>query len=101
MPAAVAFPSWTPHPDVWLLVGLFAAGYAIAIVRLGPRWAPAGLAVVTRFQITCWSLGVFAMWLASDYPIHDIADRWIGRFEHGRLRLLADLKTLLEGNDNG
>jgi DNA-binding transcriptional ArsR family regulator len=34
-------------------------------------------------------------------PIHDIADRWIGRFEHGRLRLLADLKTLLEGKDNG
>ena len=20
MPAAVAFPSWTPHPDVWLLL---------------------------------------------------------------------------------
>jgi putative membrane protein len=76
MPAAVAFPSWTPHPDVWLLVGLFAAGYAIGIVRLGPRWAPSGLAVVTRFQITCWSLGVFAMWVASDYPIHDIAERY-------------------------
>jgi putative membrane protein len=76
MPAAVAFPSWTPHPDVWLLVGLFAAGYAIGIIRLGPRYAPAGLAVVTRFQITCWSLGVFAMWVASDYPVHDIAERY-------------------------
>jgi putative membrane protein len=73
---AVAFPSWTPHPDVWLLVGLFAAGYAIAIVRLGPRLAVPGHAVVTRFQITCWSLGVFAMWIASDYPIHDIAERY-------------------------
>ncbi len=76
MPAAVAYPSWTPHPDVWLLVGLFAAGYAIGIVRLGPRWATPGLAIVTRFQITCWSLGVFAMWVASDYPIHDIAERY-------------------------
>jgi putative membrane protein len=76
MPAAVAFPSWTPHPDVWLLIGLFVAGYAIGIVRLGPRWAPAGLAVVTRFQITCWSLGVLAMWVASDYPVHDIAERY-------------------------
>ena len=73
---AVAFPSWTAHPDVWLLVGLFAAGYAIAIVRLGPRCAAPGQAVVTRFQITCWSLGVFAMWVASDYPIHDIAERY-------------------------
>ena len=76
MPAAVAFPSWTPHPDVWLLVGLFAAGYAIAVVRLGPRWAPRGLPVVTRFQVTCWSLGVLAMWIASDYPVHDIAERY-------------------------
>jgi putative membrane protein len=76
MPAAVAFPSWTPHPDVWLLVGMFAAGYAIAIVRLGPRWAPSGLPVVTRFQVTSWSLGVLAVWVASDYPIHDIAERY-------------------------
>jgi DNA-binding transcriptional ArsR family regulator len=30
-------------------------------------------------------------------PIHDIADRWIGKFERGRLRLLADLKKQLEG----
>ena len=73
---AVAYPGWTPHPDVWLLVGLFAAGYAIAIVRLGPRWATPGLAVVTRFQVVCWSLGVLAMWMASDYPIHDIAERY-------------------------
>jgi putative membrane protein len=76
MPSAVAFPSWTPHPDVWLLVGMFAAGYAIAIVRLGPKWATPGLAVVTRFQIVCWSLGVLAIWVASDYPIHDIAERY-------------------------
>jgi putative membrane protein len=75
MPFAVAFPKWTPHPDVWLIVGLLAAGYAIAIVRLGPRLAPAGRAV-TRFQVTCWSLGVFATWLASDWPIHDIAERY-------------------------
>jgi putative membrane protein len=73
---AVAFPSWTAHPDVWLLVGLFAAGYAIAIVRLGPKWAAPGQAVVTRFQIICWSLGVLAMWIASDYPVHDIAERY-------------------------
>jgi putative membrane protein len=73
---AVAFPGWTAHPDVWLLVGLFGAGYAIAIVRLGPKWAVAGQAVVTRFQVTCWTLGVLAMWVASDYPVHDIAERY-------------------------
>jgi len=30
-------------------------------------------------------------------PIHEIAERWIGKFERGRLRALADLKTRLEG----
>lgn len=31
-------------------------------------------------------------------PIHEIADRWIGKYERGRLRILADLKKTLEGN---
>ena len=30
-------------------------------------------------------------------PIHEIAERWIGKFEHGRLRVLAELKRQLEG----
>ena len=29
-------------------------------------------------------------------PIFDIADRWIGKFERGRLRVLSDLKKNLE-----
>lgn len=29
-------------------------------------------------------------------PIFDIADRWIGKFEQGRLRALSDLKKNLE-----
>ncbi|WP_090704765.1 MULTISPECIES: metalloregulator ArsR/SmtB family transcription factor [unclassified Beijerinckia] len=33
-------------------------------------------------------------------PIHAIADRWIGKYEHGRLRLLADLKQRLEGESD-
>src|SRR5271170_6115520 len=30
-------------------------------------------------------------------PILEIADRWIGKYERGRLRALADLKKRLEG----
>jgi DNA-binding transcriptional ArsR family regulator len=30
-------------------------------------------------------------------PIHDISERWIGKYERGRLRALADLKRNLEG----
>jgi DNA-binding transcriptional ArsR family regulator len=34
-------------------------------------------------------------------PIHEIADRWIGKFETGRLRVLSDLKKKLEGETDG
>jgi putative membrane protein len=91
MPVAVAFPKWTPHPDVWLLIGLMVAGYAIAIVRLGPRYAPHGRAV-TRFQVVCWSCGVLATWVASDWPIHDIAERYnysIHMVQHLTFAMLA------------
>src|SRR5579871_6464560 len=32
-------------------------------------------------------------------PIHEIADRWIGKYERVRLRALSDLKKGLEEND--
>jgi len=34
-------------------------------------------------------------------PINEIAERWIGKYELGRLSVLADLKKQLEGTDNG
>ena len=73
----VPFPSWQPHPDVWLLIALFAVGYAVAINRLGPRLAPPGRPVVTRFQVVSYAAGVLALWVASDWPIHDIAERYL------------------------
>jgi putative membrane protein len=73
----VPFPAWQPHPDVWLLVALFAVGYALAMTRLGPRLAPSGTPVVTRFQVTSYSAGLLALWVASDWPIHDVAERYL------------------------
>jgi len=34
-------------------------------------------------------------------PIHEIAERWIDRYERGRLRALAELKQKLEGENDG
>jgi DNA-binding transcriptional ArsR family regulator len=34
-------------------------------------------------------------------PIHEIAERWIGKFERGRLRAISDLKKRLEGEPDG
>jgi len=33
-------------------------------------------------------------------PIHEIADRWIGKYERSRLRALSDLKKMLEGTSD-
>src|ERR671931_388124 len=32
-----AYPSWHPHADVWLLVIVLSAAYAITVARIGPR----------------------------------------------------------------
>ena len=34
-------------------------------------------------------------------PIHDIAERWIGKFERHRMAALTDLKKKLEGDNDG
>jgi DNA-binding transcriptional ArsR family regulator len=34
-------------------------------------------------------------------PIHEIAERWIAKFDRKRVAVLADLKRALEGRDNG
>jgi len=34
-------------------------------------------------------------------PINEIAERWIGKYERGRLRALAELKAKLEGEIDG
>jgi hypothetical protein len=33
-------------------------------------------------------------------PIHEIAERWIGKYERGRLRVFAELKKNLERKSN-
>lgn len=67
-------PGWEPQPDVWLLIGLLAAGYWVAMVRLGPRLAPNPLQPASRLQIVSYALGVFATWVASDWPVHVVAE---------------------------
>jgi DNA-binding transcriptional ArsR family regulator len=34
-------------------------------------------------------------------PIHEIAERWNGKFDRDRLRVLAELKKQLEGDTDG
>ena len=95
---AVAFPAFALHPDVILVVGLIVVGYVTALTRLGPRLAPAGAPVATTFQKTCFGLGVFAIYLASAWPIHDLAEGYqysIHMVQHLTYTMLAAPLLLL------
>lgn len=71
---AAEFPAWEPNPDVWLVVGLLAAAYVIAVVRLGPSLAPDPRRPVTTAQVISFALGILATWLAADWPVHELAE---------------------------
>jgi DNA-binding transcriptional ArsR family regulator len=50
--------------------------------------------------VTVWR-GREKLHFLNPVPILEIADRWIGKYERGRLRALADLKKTLEGETDG
>lgn len=64
------FPAFHAHPEVVLIVGLVALGYGL-LVRRGAR---EGFAT-TAAQQRLFYAGVFVMFLAASWPIHDLAER--------------------------
>ncbi len=50
--------------------------------------------------VTIWR-GREKLHFLNPVPILEIADRWIGKYERGRLRALAQLKKNLEGETGG
>jgi putative membrane protein len=73
--AAVPFPHWHAHFDVWAIVGGLALLYAGSIRREKARRP--GETVISPFQLRCLVGGLAVMWLASDWPIHDLAERYL------------------------
>jgi putative membrane protein len=85
-------PGWHPHPDVWLLLVVIAAGYAWAVRRIGPRKVHAVERAVTRRQVLAFAAGLATIWLAADWPIHDVAEHYlysVHMMQHLLLSLVA------------
>jgi putative membrane protein len=61
---------------VWLLMVAIIGSYIYAIKVIGPRVVPHGV-VVTRRQIQCFTAGALILWIASDWPMHDIAEEYL------------------------
>ena len=74
---ATAVLVWHPHPDVWLLVVGLLVGYVWAVTVLGPRRAAPGKPIATTGQKVSFLLGVIALLIAEDWPLHELAeDYW-------------------------
>jgi putative membrane protein len=71
----LAVPAFHPHPDVWLLLGAIWVAY-LAATRAHEPATPAERAERPR-RITLFSLGMATLWLASDWPMHDLAEGYL------------------------
>jgi putative membrane protein len=68
---------WQPHPEVWLLVVGLAALTAYALRVVGPKVVEPGTPVIRRRQLACLVTGLVLLWVASDWPVHDIAEEYL------------------------
>jgi putative membrane protein len=75
--AEADFWRWQPHPEVWVLVGGVAALAVYALRVVGPKVVPAGQPVVTRAQVAWLVIGLGLLWLASDWPMHDVGEEYL------------------------
>lgn len=66
-------PAWHAHIDVWLLFGSIVVGYLIAARR---HLAESGEATPVRKR-NLFLLGVAVLWLGADWPVHDLAERYL------------------------
>lgn len=65
------------HPEVWVLVGFLTLAYVYMVRAIGPKAVPPGHPVVTRFNVGCFVAAMFMLWVASDWPIHDIGEEYL------------------------
>lgn len=75
--AAEDFWRWQPHPEVWVLVAGLVGLYVFAVRTLGPRLVAPGQPVVTAAQKRWFGLGIVLLWIAADWPMHDIGEEYL------------------------
>jgi len=68
-------PTWHAHPDVWLLLGGLWLGYLLAVRR--HETATATERDERGRRTVLFSVGMGLLWLASDYPTHDLAEGYL------------------------
>jgi putative membrane protein len=65
------------HPEVWVLVAFLTGAYIYMVRVIGPKAVAPGHPVVTRFNIGCFVGAMVMLWVASDWPMHDIGEEYL------------------------
>ena len=81
------------HPEVWVVMLGAVGGYVFLASRARADGHPA-----TRKQAWLFAAGLGALWLSSDWPVHDLAERYLysaHMFEHMVISLVAPPLLLL------
>lgn len=89
---------WVPHPEVWVLLGGLTALYVYAARVIGPKAVPAGVRPVSRAQWGWFGIGTGLLWVATDWPMHDIGEQYlylVHMVQHLLLTLVAPAALLL------
>jgi putative membrane protein len=71
----VQLPAWHPHLDVWAILGGVWLAYIVAVRRRAAA-APHERTDVRR-RATFFTLGMLTLWFAADWPMHDLAERYL------------------------
>jgi putative membrane protein len=66
-----------PHPEIWVLVLGLAGLWWYAVRRIGPKATLPGEPILTRRQLWCGVGALVMLWVASDWPMHDVGERYL------------------------
>lgn len=96
--AAEDFFRWQPRPEIWLLVIGLTGLYIYALRGIGPRAVRPGEPVATPAQKRWFVLGIVLLWIASDWPMHDVGEQYlysVHMFQHMMLTFFIPPVMLL------
>ena len=73
-----SFPAdWHFHPEVWVLVAVLLGAYVWALRIVGPRHVEPVEFTASKRQKTLFVLGCATILVAADWPMHDLAERYL------------------------
>jgi putative membrane protein len=65
------------HPEVLILVLFLVGAYTYMVRVIGPKAVPEGVAAVTRTNKIAFGAAMLMLWVASDWPMHDISEEYL------------------------